>query len=93
MTQRRELLEYELDPRALADVVSGKTGGSALPRRGLPTVIPVLLAAATAAIVATGVIAILAWPGLPGPGGVVPVLGLAFLAGAIAGRLLQRRVR
>lgn len=86
----RRLLEYRIDPREVFDVTSGRSGG-ARGRPQLSPVLPMILAAVTAAIVSTGVIALLAWPALPGPVGFIPVLGVATAAGVLAGRVLQRR--
>ncbi|MFP5225084.1 MAG: hypothetical protein ACLGH3_05970 [Actinomycetota bacterium] len=87
------LLEYRVDPRDARDVISGRTGGSSPVRRRGGAVLPMVLAACTAAIVATGVIAIISWPALPSPIGVVPVLVAATATGVLAGRVMQRRSR
>jgi hypothetical protein len=87
------LLEYRVDPLEAREVISGRTGGSLKRRRLVPTALPMILAACTAAIVATGVIAVLSWPALPSPVGILPVLVAATAAGVFAGKVLQRRSR
>lgn len=87
---RHELVPFTLDPDEVAEATSGKSGGwrRRRPHDRTPSRLLIVLAGVSAAILVTGVLAIAAWPGLPGRVSVVPVLAAGLAAGVAAARVI-----